>query len=281
MCLLFTNKEISWSSSRPDIAAISSSGEVTGLSAGIAVITGTSYNGKKADVSIVVSEILPTSISLNKKTLNIYTEDTYNLKATISPSNASNKAVIWSSTNENVARVSSSGRVLGVSEGSAYIYAESVSDRTVSASCKVNVTKYDPAAIEIERHEKKIQEINSEYKPKIEAKEDSLENLKKQYGVSYLYSQSYYAEKVSSLKEEITTASRRLAYLKMDTTGGNQVTIKRLEKEIAELEDDLREMMILQSLASQKEAIDELKKEYNKKIEAENSLHQYNMANLS
>ena len=276
-----TNKDINWSSSRPDIAAISSSGEVTGLSAGIAVITGTSYNGKKGDVSIVVSEILPTSISLNKKTLNIYTEDTYNLKATISPSNASNKEVIWRSTNEYVAQVSSSGRVLGVGEGSAYIYAESVANRTINASCKVNVTLYDPAAIEIERHEKKIQEINSEYKPIIEAKEETFENLKKKYGVSYLYSSSYYAEKVSSLKEEISTKTRRMLYLQMDTTGGNQLAILRLEKEIAELEDDLTEMMILQSLALQEEEIDGLKKEYNKKIEAENSLHQYNMANLS
>ena len=63
-------------------------------------------------------------IELNRSSLSLDVGDTYTLRATITPSNATNKTITWSSSNTRVATVSSSGKVTAKREGTATITAK-------------------------------------------------------------------------------------------------------------------------------------------------------------
>lgn len=79
------------------------------------------------------------SVTLDKTTLSINEGSSYTLTATITPSDATNKSLIWTSDNESVATVSN-GKVTAVSEGTATITVTTV-DGDYSDTCEVNVTK--------------------------------------------------------------------------------------------------------------------------------------------
>lgn len=72
----------------------------------------------------VVKEIVPTSIAISRSTLSLTVGNTTNLTATISPSSASNKSVLWFTSNRNVATVSSTGAITAVGEGLAVVSVE-------------------------------------------------------------------------------------------------------------------------------------------------------------
>jgi hypothetical protein len=81
-----------------------------------------------------------TGITLNKTTDSIAVGANDTLTATISPSNASDKAVEWSSSDETKATVDGSGKVTGVAEGTATITAKAHGDETKTATCAVTIT---------------------------------------------------------------------------------------------------------------------------------------------
>ena len=134
-----TNKKINWTSSRPNVASVTSDGIVEGLSAGSAVITASSANGIKANCDIVVKEkVVPvTSVTLDKTTLTMTEGDTQTLTATVKPDDATDKTVTWTSSNTSVAKVEG-GKVTAISQGTATITAKA-GDKT--ATCAVTVEK--------------------------------------------------------------------------------------------------------------------------------------------
>ena len=77
-------------------------------------------------------------VTLNKTALNLVTGASESLVATISPSNATNKDVEWTSSNTNVATVDTTGKVTGVSSGSATITVKT-KDGSKVATCNVTV----------------------------------------------------------------------------------------------------------------------------------------------
>jgi len=84
------------------------------------------------------STVIPvTGITLNNTTLNIRVGQTSTLSATVNPSNATYKTVIWTSSDSNVATVDGSGKVTAVKEGTATITASTVEGKT--AVCTVTV----------------------------------------------------------------------------------------------------------------------------------------------
>ena len=137
-----TNKAVTWSTDNSKIAVVSSSGIVTGVSNGTAIITATTADGGfKAQCTVIVGDkIGVTGIKLNEKEITLSKNQTFTLDATISPSNASNKSVTWFSSAPGVAKVSADGTVTGVSNGSAVITATTV-DGGYTAKCKVDVSQ--------------------------------------------------------------------------------------------------------------------------------------------
>lgn len=80
-----------------------------------------------------------TGVTLDKTTLSLDTGKKAQLVATVAPSNATNKAVTWSSSDTAVATVDGSGNVTGVKAGSATITVKTT-DQGKTASAKVTVT---------------------------------------------------------------------------------------------------------------------------------------------
>ena len=134
-----TNASITWSSSNEAVATVDQQGLVTALKEGAADITAQAGD-KTATCKVQVKPLVVpvTSIALNKTSLSLKEGESETLVATVSPDNATDKTVTWSSTNTSVATVDASGRVTAIKEGTATITAKA-GDKT--ATCAVTVKK--------------------------------------------------------------------------------------------------------------------------------------------
>ena len=136
-----TNQSVTWSSSNPSVVTVSSNGVVTALNSGTAVITVTTVDGKKtarANINVLSDNISVTGISITPSSISLEVGKTSSISYIITPSNATNKSVTWSSSNSTVATVSSSGVVTGLSIGTATIFVTTI-DGGKQAFATVNV----------------------------------------------------------------------------------------------------------------------------------------------
>ena len=140
-----TNQNVTWTTSDKNIATVSN-GVITGIAKGTATITATTEDGNHtADCEVTVSEetseiVLVTGVTLNKENLSLEVGDTSNLVATINPTDATNKNVTWTSSDESVATISDSGIITAISKGTTNITVTTV-DGNFSATCKLTVTE--------------------------------------------------------------------------------------------------------------------------------------------
>ena len=79
------------------------------------------------------------SLKLSKKSVAVYNGNSYSLSATVTPSDASDKALKWISSNTSVVSVSSSGKITGKGIGTATVTCSATDGSGVKASCKVSV----------------------------------------------------------------------------------------------------------------------------------------------
>lgn len=139
-----TNRSVSWTSDNTSVATVSSSGFVTAKSAGTAIITckAKDGSGKKATCTIVVKEpVKPISITLNKTNETLSEGETLQLTATINPSDAADKTIIWISDNASVAAVNADGLVTAKGVGTANIIA--TTSNNLTAVCIITVENKD------------------------------------------------------------------------------------------------------------------------------------------
>ena len=105
-----------------------------------------SEGGYNYGVKVNYEEATPvTAISLNMSSNSVLIGDTFTLAANVIPVNATNKTVIWSSSDDDVATVTSEGVVTGVSPGTATITAKAA-DGEKTAACRVTVVNPKPEA---------------------------------------------------------------------------------------------------------------------------------------
>lgn len=140
-----SNKTLKWTSSNESAATVDENGLVTAVGNGTAVIKAEATDGSGISVSCTVTVIDPSKIpvsgiTLDKTALSLEAMETYQLTAAISPTNAANKDLIWTSSNEAVATVDSNGRITAVAKGTATITATAADGYGASASCTVTVT---------------------------------------------------------------------------------------------------------------------------------------------
>ena len=143
-----TNKNVTWSTSDASIATVTD-GVVTAVAPGTATITVTTEDGNKAAtcaVTVTAATVPVTGVTLNKTSTSLYVGDTETLTPTITPDNATNKNVTWSSDDTSVATVDASGLVTAVARGTAVITATAADGSGASTSCTVTVSSYLPPA---------------------------------------------------------------------------------------------------------------------------------------
>ena len=138
-------KNVTFSSNATSVATVSSEGIITGVAAGNARITATAEAANSgtvtAYVDITVTAIAVTGVTVSPASASIAVDATQQLTATISPSNATNKNVTWSSDATSVATVSSTGLVTAKAAGTATITVTSAADSTKKATATITVTE--------------------------------------------------------------------------------------------------------------------------------------------
>lgn len=146
--------EVIWESSNPKVAKItnqvhfdnSNKGSMTtayidAISEGTSIFTATTKDGKyskKFVLTVSAGNIYVTGVSLNKESISIARGTTSTLSATIAPTTATNKNLIWSSSDTSIATVNSNGVVTAKKNGKAIITV-TTEDGNKTASCSVEV----------------------------------------------------------------------------------------------------------------------------------------------
>lgn len=149
-----TNKKVTWKSDKTDIADVDANGKVTAKAKGTATITVTTEDGgKTAKCVVTVDEKAPetvpvTGITLDKTELTLKVGETYQLKHTLNPENATNKNVTWSGN--NYVNVTGQGLVTAkkVTGDNPVDITVTTQEGNFTATCKVTVTAADKTELE-------------------------------------------------------------------------------------------------------------------------------------
>ena len=133
------NQKVIWMSSNSSVASVAD-GKVTALKPGKATITVKTVDGGKTatcDVTVNAKVYSVESVSLDRTSAELTEGDELTLAATVKPDNATDKSVVWSSSNSSVASVTE-GKVTALKPGSATITVKTV-DGGKTATCEVTV----------------------------------------------------------------------------------------------------------------------------------------------
>ena len=155
-----TNKTVTWTSSNPDVAAISETGRVKAIAPGETTITATSTNGKIGSKTIKVPEpIVATGVTITGKVTSLTTGKTAQLKATIVPRNAEDKKLEWLSSDSKIVSVSDNGFIKAIKKGTATITAKTTNGKSDSVTIRVE----DAAEVVAANKVKKLQDTVKAY----------------------------------------------------------------------------------------------------------------------
>ena len=130
-----------WSSSKPEVASVGNDGTVNGHAVGSATITVKTPDGKgSASCTVTVTDKDGVTVTVNPTSVTLEKGATVTLELNVTVSGKiTDKTVKWTSSNENVAKVDSNGKVTAVNTGSATITATSNADKNQKATCAVEV----------------------------------------------------------------------------------------------------------------------------------------------
>lgn len=210
-----TSSYKTWASSDAKVATVDVWGRVVGLTPGETTITVTTASGKcTASCKVTVKEIQATGVALNKTTTTVYIGEIDNLTATVTPDNASDKTVTWTSSNPEIATVGEDGKVTGVEIGKATITA--TTKNGISASCEVTVlvrTPTEPEQISLWKSDK------AGYRGLFGATADNGKTAGIGGWLSYKDGVAYWTEN--------TTGAARKATLELST--GSKITISQVD----------------------------------------------------
>ena len=128
---------VTWKSSDSSVVTVDDGGNVYAVGLGTAKIAVSVGNLSKSCQVTVVQPV--TSISLNKTNISLNGGETYQLNANVYPSNANNKAIEWTSSDENIVQVAEDGLVTALQKGSAVVTATALDGSGITNSCTINV----------------------------------------------------------------------------------------------------------------------------------------------
>ena len=134
-----TGRTITWASANSGVATVSNTGVVTAVSAGSATISATA-DGVTGQATFNATALPAWNVTVSPTTPSVQVGNDVQLSATAYDANGnplSSRVPVWASANPSVATVSSSGRVTGVSKGSANVSAM-VDGKTATVAVAVN-----------------------------------------------------------------------------------------------------------------------------------------------
>ena len=154
------NKSVTWTSSDASVAKVNSSGRVTAVAPGTAIITCASEDFPELCAEAVVSVYQPvTKVAFTDKSATVSVGSSIYLGWEVTPDTATDTSVTLSTNKENVLLVSQDGCVTGLMRGEAYVYATANDGSGKKATIKVTVTqpvegvemKYDEVSVGVDR----------------------------------------------------------------------------------------------------------------------------------
>lgn len=147
-----TERKVAWSSSNSSVLKLTGTdsdgnARFVAMGNGSTTITVSHTKGDGTVISDKVQIIIDlhryvSSVSLDRTSASISEDETLKLNATVSPADAENKGVIWTSSNSDIASVDGAGYVYGQGWGTAVITVTTL-DGSKTASCTVEVTPRD------------------------------------------------------------------------------------------------------------------------------------------
>ncbi len=135
-------QKIVFSSSNPNIISVDQEGNIFGVSSGSAVITAKAENGINGNITLKVYSKVE-DLQLDTNNLIMQETQTYNLIATVYPEDASNKKVLFSSSNNDVATVNENGKITALKKGTTKIIA-TTEDSNIQKDVNINVIEKIP-----------------------------------------------------------------------------------------------------------------------------------------
>lgn len=132
-----TTDKVVWTSSKPTVATVDENGNITALATGTTEITATA-GSVSAVCKVTVEGVKVSEIKLDKTSVSLKAGETAQLTAVVTPDNATDKTVTWTSSKPTVAAVDENGKITAVAPGTATITA-TAGDK--SATCTVTVAK--------------------------------------------------------------------------------------------------------------------------------------------
>ena len=138
-----SDKTVTFKSSDDKVVTVSAEGVVTGIAEGTATITVTTKDGNKtvtSEVTVVPAKIAVTGITINDDSKEITLEEgeTAVLGVTITPEDATDQSIEWTSSDEKVASVDATGKVKALKTGETTITAKT-KDGGKTATAKIIV----------------------------------------------------------------------------------------------------------------------------------------------
>jgi len=150
-----TDPSVIWSSSDTSKATISENGTITAISAGTVTITAEAADGDGSPecTDTCALTVLPrivhvSEVTVEPATLTLNAGYASSLRAVVTPEDATDKTVSWSSSNEAVVSVSATGRVTAIAAGTATIRATST-DGAKTGTCEVTVNNIPQPVIPV------------------------------------------------------------------------------------------------------------------------------------
>ncbi len=144
----FNGQTVLWNTSNSVVAYVDQKGVVQAKSPGVATITAAvGYKTVSAKITVVGTNIPVSSLNISPSSKTMYVGDSYYLYANVSPSNATNKTVTWSSSDTSIATVDKNGMVSAKRTGTVTIWAETNNRR---AQATINVIERNTAVTKVE-----------------------------------------------------------------------------------------------------------------------------------
>lgn len=156
------DSSVEWSSENNEVATVDSKGTVVAISSGTTIIRATTNDGSNltAECQVIVTSLKATGISIDRTEATLERDATLQLTATVTPDDADDRTVTWSSADSGIARVDGAGLVTAVSVGTTTITVTTGDGTGLTASCTVTVTPkivqsitMDEEALNLERGE--------------------------------------------------------------------------------------------------------------------------------